>query len=183
MRVFWFLSFATVLGCVVAPARAGTSNSLLDVSPDGTRLLVTNSDNGTVTVVDTNTREPLREIEVGEKPEGVTWIGNGPLAAVTVYREDRVVFFDADMGKIIKRLAVPNEPYGIVADPAGTTAWVLELLERQPQLPTSGGQRPSESQGQIILDDVHFAYAGRPDVSALAGGTDDIAPRLQCAFM
>jgi YVTN family beta-propeller protein len=100
------------------------SNSLLDVSPDGTRMLVTNSDNGTVTVVDTNTRKALREIEVGEKPEGVTWIGNGPLAAVTVYREDRVVFFDTDTGKIIKRLAVPTEPYGIVANRAGTSAWV-----------------------------------------------------------
>ena len=71
----------TLLG---APAWAGSSNSLLDVSSDGKRLLVVNSDNGSVTVVDTAERKALREIIVGDKPEGAAWIGDGPLAAVTV---------------------------------------------------------------------------------------------------
>jgi YVTN family beta-propeller protein len=96
----------------------------MDVSPDGSRLLVTNADNGTVTVVDTAARKALREIKVGEKPEGVTWIGNGPLAAVTVYREDLVVFFDADKGEVVKKLTVADEPYGIVANKDGSRAWV-----------------------------------------------------------
>jgi YVTN family beta-propeller protein len=105
-------------------ARAGTSNSLLDVSPDGTRLLAANADNGTVTVVDTAAHKALREIPVGDKCEGVTWIGKGPLAAVTVYRENRVVFLDTTTGRVIKRLTVAPEPYGIVANRAGTWAWV-----------------------------------------------------------
>src|SRR5947209_6170013 len=76
--------FAVLLGALLAfvavvPARANTSNSLMDVSPDGSRLLVANSDNGTVTVIDTAKRAKLHEIKVGDKPEGVTWIGNGPL--------------------------------------------------------------------------------------------------------
>ena len=40
--------------------RANSSNSLMDVSPDGTRLLVANPDNGTVTVVDTAARKAVR---------------------------------------------------------------------------------------------------------------------------
>jgi YVTN family beta-propeller protein len=96
----------------------------MDVSSDGTRLLVANPDNGTVTVVDTVARKVLREIPVGEKPEGVTWIGTGPFAAATVYREDTVVFFDSADGRVLTRLTVPNEPYGIVANAAGTRAWV-----------------------------------------------------------
>ncbi len=107
-----------------APLFAGTSNSLMDVSPDGKRLLVTNADNGTVTVVDLESRKALREIAVGEKPEGVTWIGPGPLAAVTVFREDRVLFFNTEDGTVLKKLPVPDEPYGIVANAAGTRAWV-----------------------------------------------------------
>jgi YVTN family beta-propeller protein len=103
---------------------AGTSNSLMDVSPDGKLLLVANSDNSTVTVVDTASRKALREIKVGDKPEGVTWIGAGPLAAVTVYREDRVVFLDAEKGQVIERLKVANEPYGIVSNKSGTKAWI-----------------------------------------------------------
>jgi YVTN family beta-propeller protein len=105
-------------------ARAGTSNSLMDLSPDGSRLLAANPDNGTVTVVDTAKRKALREIKVGDKPEGVTFLGKGPLAAVAVYRENRVVFVNTTTGAVVKKLVVPAEPYGIVADKAGARAWV-----------------------------------------------------------
>jgi YVTN family beta-propeller protein len=103
---------------------ANSSNSLMDVSSDGSLLLVANPDNGTVSVVDTTARKKLHEIAVGEKPEGVTWIGAGPLAAVTVYHEDRVVFLDAREGRIVKKLDVADEPYGIVANRDGSRAWV-----------------------------------------------------------
>jgi YVTN family beta-propeller protein len=105
-------------------ARAGSSNSLLDVSPDGALLLVANADNGTITVVDTKERKAVREIAVGEKPEGVSWIGNGPLGAATVFREDAVVFFDTRDGRVLKKLKVGPEPYGIVVNKDGTRAWV-----------------------------------------------------------
>lgn len=119
----WFL---VCLGLVtLTPAVwAGSSNSLLDLSPDGTRLLVTNADNGTVTVVDVANRKAVHEIKVGEKPEGVAWIGNGPLAVVTVYRADQLVFFDAEAGRVVKQLPVANEPYGIAANKDGSRAWV-----------------------------------------------------------
>jgi YVTN family beta-propeller protein len=109
---------------LASTVQAGTSNSLLDVSPDGARLLAINPDNGTVTVVDTAARKVLHEIPVGEKPEGVSWIGTGPLAAVAVYHENAIVFVDAAAGKVVKRLAVAAEPYGVVADKAGQHAWV-----------------------------------------------------------
>ena len=95
----------------------------MDVRADGI-LIVANTDNGSVTVVDTAASKALREIKVGEKPEGVTWIGAGPLAAVTVYRESAVVFLDSRDGKIVQKIPVPNEPYGIVANRAGTRLWV-----------------------------------------------------------
>jgi len=119
------LALAVLAACALAaPLQAGRSNSLLDISPDGSRFLVANADNGTVSVVDVKDRKVLHEIAVGDKPEGVTWIGKGPLAAVTVYREDTVVFIDADKGQVVKKLAVEDEPYGIVADDAGTRGWV-----------------------------------------------------------
>src|SRR5438552_13234290 len=106
LRYLRWLVLGTALVVAVSDLRAGTSNSLMDLSPDGRRLLVTNSDNGTVTVVDAATRKVLREVKVGDKPEGVTWIGGGPLAAVTVYHEDLVVFFDTEDGRVIKKLTV-----------------------------------------------------------------------------
>ncbi len=124
MRLLWRLALVTLAALAAGPLRAGSSNSLLDLSPDGARLLAANPDNGTVTVLDCGSRMKLREIPVGEKPEGVTWLGVGPRAAVTVYAEHRVVVFDADTGRILARIPVPPEPYGIVANRAGTRAWV-----------------------------------------------------------
>src|SRR5260370_1114054 len=46
------------------------------------------------------------------------------MAAVAVYRANLVVFVNAQEGKIVKKLTVPAEPYGIVANKAGTVAWV-----------------------------------------------------------
>src|ERR1700730_9459748 len=90
------LLVAALLCCRTPLVHAGTSNSLLDISPDGARLLVAHPDNGTVTVVDTAARKALREVKVGDKAEGVSWIGSGPLAAAAVYHENKVVVFSAD---------------------------------------------------------------------------------------
>ncbi len=103
---------------------AGTSNSLMDIAPNGKALIVANNDNGTVTLIDLDAKEKVREIKVGKKPEGVTWIGNGPLAAVTLYHEQAVVIIDTETGKIEKTIKTAAEPYGIVADAKGTRAWV-----------------------------------------------------------
>jgi YVTN family beta-propeller protein len=103
---------------------AGSSNSLMDVTPDGKRLIVANADNDSVTVVDTTTNKALHEIAVGDKPEGVAWIGNGPLAVVAVYRADRLAFVDSAAGKVVEKLRVPNEPYGLVVTKDGSRAYV-----------------------------------------------------------
>src|SRR5437763_642276 len=93
---------AALLAAGLTPAlRAGTSNSLLDVSPAAALLLAANNDNDSVTVVDTAARKALREIPVGRKPEGVTWIGRGPLAAVTLYNDNAVAIFDTRAGKVV----------------------------------------------------------------------------------
>ncbi|HEX5270867.1 MAG TPA: hypothetical protein VFW33_10285 [Gemmataceae bacterium] len=111
---------------LIPAARANTSNSLMDVSSDGSLLLVANPDSGTVTVVDTADRKKLHEVRVGDKPEGVTWVGAGPIAAVTVYNDDRVVFLDARAGRVVTKLPVADEPYGIVASRDGSRAWVTQ---------------------------------------------------------
>jgi YVTN family beta-propeller protein len=116
--------FAPAVALLTAAlAFAGSSNSLIDVTPDGTRLFVANSDNGTVTVVDLMERKALREIRVGDHPEGVAWVGNGPLALVSVYRDDKLVFVDTATGKT-EPLPCAAEPYGVVATKDGKRAYV-----------------------------------------------------------
>ncbi|MBI2805396.1 MAG: hypothetical protein HYX68_10505 [Planctomycetes bacterium] len=103
---------------------AGTSNSLMDIAPAGKSLVVCNNDNGTITLVDLVKKVAVREIKVGKKPEGVTWIGDGPRVAVTLYHESKIVIVNTATGKIEKSIPTPAEPYGIVTDAKGMHAWV-----------------------------------------------------------
>ena len=108
----------------VSPASAGSSNSLMDVSPDGKRLLVANTDSGTVSIVDLAARESVAELPAGDHPEGTAWAGNGPIGLVTVYGDDTVLFVDADQKKVVHTLKVDDEPYGVVTTADGKFAYV-----------------------------------------------------------
>lgn len=101
------------------PLVASTSNSLMDISADGKLLACSNRDSGTVTIVDLATHTKLREVTVGTKPEGVTFIGDSHRLAVAVYGDDCIVCLDGDSGKTLWRCEVFDEPYGIVSDPSG----------------------------------------------------------------
>jgi DNA-binding beta-propeller fold protein YncE len=119
----WRFCALAALFLLTHPCLAGSSNSLIDVSPDGAWLVVANADNGSITFVDLKKREVLREFPVGDKPEGTAWIGSTGVAAVTVYRENKVVFVDAAKG-VVQTLKVAAEPYGIVATRDGKKAYV-----------------------------------------------------------
>ena len=114
---------AFLVALIPAVALAGTSNSLLDISSDGKLLLSANNDSGTVTVVDLTTKKVLREVKVGKKPEGVTFIGSTHTAAATAYGDDTIVLFNADSGETLGKVDVFDEPYGIVSNAEGTRLW------------------------------------------------------------
>lgn len=103
---------------------AGTSNSLMDISADGRLLACSNRDTGTVTIVDLRTHSKIGEYSVGEKPEGVSFLGATHKLAVAVYAEDKVVFIDADNGNNLGTVDVFDEPYGIVSNKTGDRLFV-----------------------------------------------------------
>jgi YVTN family beta-propeller protein len=115
-------SFLVVLVFVI-PVFAGSSNSLLDVSPDGSRLAVANTDTGTVSVVDLKQRKKLAEFPCGDHPEGVAWAGDSTTFLATVYGDDCVHFYHAEKGHQLT-LKVDDEPYGIVTTKDGKFAYV-----------------------------------------------------------
>ena len=117
---------AMALGLLITfPADAGNSNSLMDISQDGSLLACSNRDSGTVTIVDLKSRQVLREIRVGRHPEGVTFLGDSKRLAVAVYDDDQVILLDADRddGEIV-RVPVFDEPYGVVSNHAGSRLYV-----------------------------------------------------------
>lgn len=117
---------ATLIPLLAAaqPLLAGSSSSHLDISSDGRWLACANRDNGTVTLVDLETRKKVREVEVGHKPEAVTFLGRSHNLACTVYGDDQVVFFNGETGEIAGKVDVMDEPYGVVSNPDGTAVYV-----------------------------------------------------------
>lgn len=103
---------------------AGTSNSLLDVSADGRWLAASNRDNGTVSLVDLASQKVVHEVRVGNKPEGVSFLGRSNSLAVAVYGDDKVVLLDADSGARTGEVTVFDEPYGVVSAADGAKIYV-----------------------------------------------------------
>jgi ABC-type multidrug transport system fused ATPase/permease subunit len=58
----------------------------------------------------------------------------------------------------------------------GATERVFELIDMQPCVPLSGGQRLDTVRGSIVYHDVHFAYPSRPSSQVLRGVSLTIAP-------
>ncbi len=123
-RAVQFVAAMLLIAFSDLSALAGSSNSLLDFSADGRLLACSNRDSGTVTIVDPATFTKLREIPVGHKPEGVTFLGETHQLAVAIYADDAVVFVDADKGEVVGRCEVFDEPYGVVANRDGSRVWV-----------------------------------------------------------
>ena len=109
---------------VAPPAFAGGASSLMAISADGRLLACTNRDGGTISIVDLKTRTKLREVKVGKKPEGVSFLGKTHQLAAAIYDDDIVVFLDADSGRILGKTDVFDEPYGLVSNAGGTRVFV-----------------------------------------------------------
>lgn len=133
------LLFVAVLSAT--PVKAGSSNSLMDVSTDGKLLACSNRDSGTLTVVDLATHTVKSEFKVGHHPEGISFIGDSHRVAIAVYDDDVIVFADADKGEVTGKTGVFDEPYGIVSNKAGTRLYVtLEYPGRIAEIDGASGK-------------------------------------------
>ncbi|MGZ3459098.1 MAG: ABC transporter ATP-binding protein [Archangium sp.] len=59
---------------------------------------------------------------------------------------------------------------------SGAAERVFELIDRQPAIPASGGERLPVVRGRVDFQQVHFAYPSRPDVAVLQGIDLTLAP-------
>ncbi|MFM7036970.1 MAG: hypothetical protein ACKO2L_04540 [Planctomycetaceae bacterium] len=117
-----------LIACLIvgtAPAFAQSrSAGLLNFNSDGSRFACSNRDSGSVSIVSWPDLKVLHEIPVGLHPEGVAWLGTSQLLACCVYGDDNVVIMDAKEGKVVRRIEVFDEPYGIVSNHDGSRLFV-----------------------------------------------------------
>jgi YVTN family beta-propeller protein len=118
-RGFRVLKVLLLAWVVISPVlvAAGDKSSSIKVSPDGTLLAVVNADSRSVTLVSLPGEEKVVEIFVGRSPQTVAFDPAGTHMYVTNRLDDTVSVIDLANVMETDTIAVPDEPFGIVASP------------------------------------------------------------------
>jgi YVTN family beta-propeller protein len=110
----------------IATAPFPNNGSTLAVTPDGTRLYVSNRDVGEVRVFDTRTNVPLVVIPVGNAGEnvGIAVSPNGQLVYVANQFSGTVTVIDAATNHVVQTIFTGAEPIWITFSADGSGAYV-----------------------------------------------------------
>ena len=103
---------------------SGQDPEAFDVSPDGTKLYVSNEDAAEMSVLDLTSGKVVSRVKVGEEPEAVTLTPDGRIAYVGCEADNEVVAVDTATGKVLGRIKTDARPRGISFTSDGTIAFV-----------------------------------------------------------
>jgi YVTN family beta-propeller protein len=120
------------------------------ITPDGTRAYVTNSNDNTVSVIDTTNMLVGSPITVGFTPQGVAITPDGKRAYVTNFSAlaNTVSVIDTNpasptYNSVVATVAVGTEPFEVAITPDGTRAYVtndgsntVSVIDTNPASPT-----------------------------------------------
>jgi YVTN family beta-propeller protein len=103
----------------------GNGPEAIDLSPDGLRLWVGNSGDGTVSIIDTATKKVIRTTDVGtEHSNRLKFTPDGKLVLISDIRSGELVVVDAASRQVVKRMKLGNSAEGILVQPDGARAYV-----------------------------------------------------------
>jgi YVTN family beta-propeller protein len=114
----------TATNKVTATVDVGSGPDGVAVTPDGTKVYVTNSYYDNVSVIDTATNKVTATIPVGRYPEGVAVTPDGTKVYVTNSYDDNVSVIDTATNKVIATIPVGRYPEGVAVTPDGTKVYV-----------------------------------------------------------
>ncbi len=111
---------------VTATVPVGAGPTEVAVAPDGSRVYVTNSDDGTVSVLDTAAGTVVATVPVGAGPEGVAVTPDGARAFVSNYDGGTVSVIDTRTDAVTATVPVGRLPSEVAITPDGTRVYVAE---------------------------------------------------------
>lgn len=118
-------SKADVSGWTQTVIPVGKGPEGFDVSPDGKELWAANSDDGTVSVVDTASRKVVQTIDVHTKHSNrLKFTPDGKLVLISDLGSGDLVVLDAATRKEVKRLNLGRACEGVLIVPDGSRAFV-----------------------------------------------------------
>jgi YVTN family beta-propeller protein len=107
----------------VIPVGKGPEGS--DISPDGKEVWAANSEDGTVSIIDTAQKKVKDTVDIKTKHSNrLKFTLNGSLVLVSDAEGDELIVIDASSHKERKRIKTGKVPLGILMAPDGATAYV-----------------------------------------------------------
>jgi YVTN family beta-propeller protein len=98
----------------------------VEFSPDGSKLIVTNESDNSITVHDRKTGKLLNNISVakfGERPRGIKVSPDGKTYVSTLEASNKLLVLDSDL-KPLKTVDTGDSPYGVAFDRTGKYLYV-----------------------------------------------------------
>jgi serine/threonine-protein kinase len=114
-------------GRVVVTLPAGTSPHSVAISPDGTRLAVTNFDSDDVTMIDTVANTVVGGIAVGSNPQDVAYAPDGRHFYTADVDSDTITVVDTETMEVTARVPAGDGPTSVDVAPDGMKAYVTNL--------------------------------------------------------
>ena len=109
---------------VVRTMPGGSDPEQFALSPDGSRLYVSNEDAATASIVETTTGKLAVNAPVGTEPEGVSVSPDGKLVFVTGETSNTITALDPETGKVLFHVAVDQRPRDLGFLPDGSRLYV-----------------------------------------------------------
>jgi YVTN family beta-propeller protein/autotransporter-associated beta strand protein len=117
----------------------GKSVANVALSPDGRRLYVANSLDGSVSVLDTTTRGILATIGVAGTPEGMAFSPDGQILYVANYSDDSVAVISTATNRMTRAIPVEGSPTAVAVGPDGRLWVASEVANRVTLIDVTAG--------------------------------------------
>jgi YVTN family beta-propeller protein len=115
-----------------AVVNVGRGPEGLDLTPDGRRLWTSNSEDGSVSVVDVATKALVKTFDIGTRRSNrLKFTPDGALALVSDITAGELVVVDVKSQTVKTRLAIGRGASGILVVPDGSRAYVAAASERK----------------------------------------------------
>jgi len=117
----------------ITPIHVGTRPTGVAVRPDGAFAYVTNTLDGTISVVNTALNAAVATVSIGSmaRPRGIAVTPDGSQAYVANRSAGSVSVIDLSSNVVIHTIPVPGSPTGVAINPSGTFAFVTKAANAQ----------------------------------------------------
>ncbi|WP_292379192.1 PGF-pre-PGF domain-containing protein [Methanosarcina sp. UBA289] len=186
----------TTTNTVTARINTGSSTHGVAVSPDGTKVYVTNdvssTDNSTVSIIDASINTVTATVPVGKWPYGIAVSPDGKKVYVANEGSNNVSVIDTATSKVTDTVNTRISPYGVAVTPDGTKVYVtnswnrnVSVIDTATNKVTATVNTEDGTYGVVVSPDgkkVYVANYRSKNVSVIDTATDTVIATIEVGY-